>query len=144
MQENNYAFTYTYYRQMDENSRLLNKVYFSPHQLTYSSLQRCNKIGCLTVVYDASVVGLIQIPKIDKRNDYALWLKIFKIIKIGYLLPEVLSYYRHHSDSLSRKQAKLKLLKYHYQVHREIQGYQPLKAAFYTIVNAVCSVIRKF
>ena len=31
--------------------------------------------GCLTVMYDASVVGLIQINDIKKNNDYAMWLK---------------------------------------------------------------------
>ena len=32
--------------------------------------------GCLTVMYDASVVGLIQIKDIKKNNFYAMWLKV--------------------------------------------------------------------
>lgn len=50
-------------------------------------------LGCLTVMYDSKIIGLIQIEDIKKNNDYAMWLKVCKKANC-YLLDEVLAKYR--------------------------------------------------
>lgn len=135
MKENNYSFTYTYFGFIDETSSIKTEYRTSPQRITYSSLLFGNTIGCLTVIYDAETVGLVQIPRIDKRNDYALWLSILKKGVNGYLFPEILSYYRVTNMSLSKKDGKLDLIKYHLFLHRNIEGHGWIKAWFYTISN---------
>ena len=56
--------------------------------------------GCLTVMYDANKIGLIQIEDIKKNNDYAMWLKVCKKADC-YLLSEDLAMYRKRSGSIS-------------------------------------------
>ncbi len=135
MKENNYSFTYTYFGLVDEYSNIMDQYRISPKKITYKSLLYGNTIGCLTVVYDAKEIGLIQIPRIDKRNDFALWLEILKKGHKGNLLPEVLSYYRTSEQSLSKKDGKLNLIKYHIDLHRRLQGFSYLKALYYTSFN---------
>ena len=49
--------------------------------------------GCLTVMYDADYIGLVQIKDIKKNNDYAMWLKISQKAEC-WLLDETLAKYR--------------------------------------------------
>ena len=65
--------------------------------------------GCLTVMYDAQEIGLLQIPDIRKNNDYAMWLHVIDKADC-YLLPEILAGYRRRSGSISN-QSYIKLIK---------------------------------
>lgn len=140
MKENNLAFTYTNFGFIDNYGNVLEKYRTSPKKITYKSLSYGNTIGCLTVMYDVSKVGLIQIEKINKRNDFALWLAVLKEVEAGYLLPKILSNYRFVEDSLSRKDGKLDLIKYHIKLHRDLEGRSLLKSLFFTMCNMVNTV----
>ena len=108
----------------------------SPDKITYKSLLYGNTIGCLTVVYNAEVVGLIQIPRIDKRNDFALWLEVLKNTPTGVLLPEIQSLYRISDQSLSKKDGKMNLIRYHIDLHKRLQGYGIIRALYYTFFKS--------
>ena len=47
-----------------------------PKRITKTGMYNYCWPGCLTVMYDRDVVGLIQIADIKKNNDYAMWLKV--------------------------------------------------------------------
>ena len=83
MQKNNYAFTYTFYKKIDEKGMSLNKNVTPPISIDYNGLLKNNVIGCLTVMYSVDVLGKIYMPLIRKRQDYATWLKILKTGIIG-------------------------------------------------------------
>jgi len=136
MQDNNYYFTYTDYEYIDDNSNPLNKIRKCPKKMSYHRMLLGDSVGCLTVIYDSLEVGRISIPELKKRNDYALWCVILKKVKCGYKLNEILAKYRKgdSSNSLSSG-SKIKLLKYHYKVHHDINKFNPIKSFFYTTTN---------
>ena len=120
MVEKSYDFTYTHYR-VCNGGEWENFIRVSPRKVTRRKLYNYCYFSTITVVYNREKVGLLQIPDIKKRNDYALWLIALKNCD-AYLYPEVMSYYIRHSGSLSTVPIK-KLIKYHYQVFHNVLGH---------------------
>lgn len=142
MEENNIYFSYTDYEYMDQNSKKMNIMRKSPAKVSYFRMLFGDSVGCLTVIYNSDIVGKITIDTIEKRNDYALWCIILKKVKRGYKYPEILSLYRKNNDSLSSGK-KVHLLKYHYQLHRKINAFNPIAALFFTGTNGVNYIANK-
>lgn len=119
MVDNGYRFSYTSYEHVDEQTQKMNIVVTGPKVLSKRKMFRYCYPGCLTVMYDCSDIGIIQIPDeiANGENDYAIWLKVVKHYKC-YYLSEILSLYRVRSSSLSHKSSKLKLTKNHYKLFR--------------------------
>lgn len=134
MEDNHYDFTYTDYQYIDMNGNYIDKFRNCPKKVTYKSMLRGDSIGCLTVIYNQRETGLIQIPALEKRNDYALWCLILKKVKVGYKYNEILAYYRKNSGTLSSVN-KHKLLKYHYRLHRNVNRLNIPKSILYTSSN---------
>ena len=63
-------------------------------------------------------------------------MKKLKKLKKGYKYDEILSMYRKSDNSLSSGK-KVKLLKYHYTMHREINSFNPLTSSFLTFTNII-------
>ena len=57
MQTNNYGFSFTSYRLIDENGGLLNKEIRVPNEITYKKLLKNTIIGCLTVIIDKELMA---------------------------------------------------------------------------------------
>lgn len=142
MQDNNYYFTYTDYEYIDENNNELNIVRKCPKKVTYRRMLLGDSIGCLTVIYDARKVGKIKIEKLDKRNDYAIWCLALKKVKRGYKYNEVLAQYRKNTNSISSGK-KYKLLKYHYNLHRNINKFNPITSGFLTVTNTINYILNR-
>lgn len=102
MQENGVYFSFSSYQCISEEGELLNEV-IAPNKIGLKQLIFSNFIGCLTVIYDSNYFGKIKQPDIKKRNDYALWLTMFRkfpeVTAEG--LPETLAEYRVNSYGLS-------------------------------------------
>lgn len=142
MEEKGYAFSYTKYHEIDENSNPLHRMVTGPKRISRRGMFRYCWPGCLTVMYDREKVGAdIQIVDIKKNNDYALWLKICKKADC-YLLNELLAAYRKRSGSISNS-GYLQLIKWHYKLFREAENCNPVVSAFYTAQNMVCGVWKK-
>lgn len=132
-----YDFTYSNFIVINESGEEISRRK-SPEKISYQSQLFGNDIGCLTVVYNAKKIGKISIPKIDKRNDMALWFQLLKKIKYGYLFDEFTGVYVVSSGSLSRKTSKKDMLKYHVKVYEDVLGFGIFKSntlAFFNIVN---------
>ena len=97
--------------------------------------------GCLTVMYDAEKVGVIQIKDIKKNNDYALWLQVIKKTNC-YLCDIPLAMYRKRTGSISN-QGYMKLIKWHYKLFKEIDGRSFIWSLFFTIRNLVFGFWKK-
>lgn len=142
MEKNNCYFTYHNYLLINEESKYLDIMRTSPKVLSYKrALMGCS-IGCLTVIYNAKEVGLIQIPRIDKRNDDALWFEILSRCKYGYLIDQTLALYRVTDKSLSSG-SKIKLIKYHYYLYRISRKFNPIKSIFYVLINISVYLLNK-
>lgn len=141
MEKGGYHFSYTNYVEIDEASVPNGKSVTGPKRITKHGMYNYCWMGCLTVMYDADVVGLIQIADIKKNNDYAMWLKVCKKAKC-YLLDEMLAKYRKRSGSISNH-GYTKLIKWHYKLYREAEGKNPISSLVLTVRNLFFGVIKK-
>ena len=135
MEENSYDFTYHNYELINENSQKLNRLRKSPTSISYKRALIGCSIGCLSAMYNCHTVGKVQIKRLDKRNDDALWLKKKKKCQSGYLLDENLALYRVGNNSISSG-SKTKLLKYHFQLYRN-QDFSVVTSLFFTFTNII-------
>ncbi|WP_425659645.1 glycosyltransferase family 2 protein [Tenacibaculum ascidiaceicola] len=135
MLKNDLFFTYSAYQKMNEKGDKGSVVY-PPKITTFKSLLKTCTIGCLTAVYDAEKLGKRYMPIIRKRQDYGLWLTIFKDIKYTKgIHDEALAYYRVRSNSVSSN--KFKAAKYHYRVLRECGEVSFIKSMYYFLYYSV-------
>ena len=141
MEQNNCRFSYTNYIEIDENSEENGRSVTGPKKITRHGMYNYCWMGCLTVMYDAETVGLIQIADIKKNNDYAMWLKVCKKADCC-LLDEVLAKYRKRSGSISNH-GYTKLIKWHYKLYREAEGRTPLASVVLTLRNLFWGVWKK-
>jgi len=130
MNYNDLAFTYSAYKIIDESDNDLG-WFVPPATATYDSLLKTNYIGCLTAIYDSQKLGKIYMPKILKRQDYALWLKILKQIKQTKGITEPLAVYRIRQNSVSSN--KIKAAKYNWIIYREFEKLGFFKSVYYFI-----------
>ena len=135
MEKNNYDFTYHNYELIDESSNKFNKIRLAPKKITYRRALLGCSFGCLSVMYNSENIGKPQIKRLDKRNDDALWFKILKQTKNGYLLNENLALYRIGNNSISSG-SKIKLLKYHFKLYRN-SNFSCISSCFFTFTNVV-------
>jgi len=129
MADNEIPFSCTAYDKIDRFGNQRNRTINVKIKQDYNDVLRKSP-GNSTVIYDASVVGVVNIPDIRKRNDYVMWLQIVKRTKFLYGLDYVLSSYRVRNGSISRN--KFSLVKYQWQVYRDIE-----KLSIFKSVNLV-------
>lgn len=128
MLKNNYAFTYTSYDLIDENSLSLNKIIKAKDNYDYETLLKGNNIGCLTVILDKEKINCeIEFSK-NHHEDYILWLKLLKNNIKAYGMEEILSSYRKTNSSISHN--KFKAASWTWQIYRKIE-----KLTFFKSVN---------
>lgn len=142
MVQNNYHFSFTNYVEVDQNGNELGKIVTGPKVITKHKMKNFCYMGCLTVMYDAEIMGVIQIDeKIKKRNDYAIWLKCSKKAN-AYHLDKTLAMYRRHSGSISNVSIK-HLLKAHYILFRVSEKKNRFVSFFQVIRNCFYGFIKK-
>lgn len=141
MLENGYHFSYTNYVEIDENSIPNGKYVTGPKKITKTGMYNYCWPGCLTVMYDADVIGLVQIADIKKNNDYAMWLKVCKKADC-FLLNETLSKYRKRSGSISNHSYKA-LIKWHYILYRDADSKNGVASFVLTVRNMLFGFAKK-
>lgn len=142
MKENDYHFSYTNYVEINEASIPNGRFITGPKRITKRGMYNYCWMGCLTVMYDAETVGLIQIADIKKNNDYAMWLKICKKSEC-YLLDKVLAMYRRgRTGSISSHSVKT-LIRWHYDLFRKAEKQSVMLATFHTARNLVFGFYKK-
>lgn len=142
MERNNYHFSYTNYAEIDTEDRKNGISVTGPKKITKTGFFNYCWPGCLTVMYDRDVVGLIQIADIKKNNDYAMWLKVCRKADC-YLLNEVLALYRRgRAGSVSTHSIKT-MIGWHYKLYREAEGQNPFIASLNTVRNLLFGAYKK-
>lgn len=142
MEINGYRFSYTNYFEIDTEGQRNGVTVTGPKRVTKIGMFNYCWLGCLTVMYDAETVGLIQVADIKKNNDYAMWLKVCKKADC-YLLNEELALYRRgRQGSISTHSIK-KLINWHYKLHKEAGGQNSLVALFNTGRNLLFGFYKK-
>lgn len=142
MEENGYYFSYTKYKEIDEESKETGIVIGGPKHVTSAGMFAFCWPGCLTVMFDREKIGLLQIADIKKNNDYAMWLKVIKKADC-YLLDECLAKYRRGRKGSISNHSYFELIKWHYKLFRYAEAMNPIASALMTGVNLVCGVYKK-
>ncbi|MCQ2211391.1 MAG: glycosyltransferase [Paludibacteraceae bacterium] len=142
MEANNYAFSYTSYEEIDEDGKPTGTLITGPKRITKHKMFNYCWPGCLTVMYDASVIGLIQIEDIKKNNDYAMWLKVCRKAECFLLDSNLAQYRRGRSGSIST-QSKIGLIKWHYRLYRVCEKKRALASLLFVVRNLAGVVIKK-
>ena len=133
MERNNYAFTYHDYIEIDEESKPLGVYVSGKKHVNKFDMYSCCWPGCLTVIYDASVIGPIQIPDLKRNNDLAIWLRV--IAKADcYLLPENLAQYRRRRGSITPKGLWNKI-GWQYLSYRQGMGMNHFASTLWTFIS---------
>lgn len=141
MVNNGYSFSYTNYSEVDEDTRETGVCVSGPRRISVCGMFNYCWPGCLTVVYDASVIGVVQIADIKKNNDYAMWLKAIKKADC-FLLDENLAGYRKRTGSISNH-SYVSLVKWHYLLFREAEKQNVVLSFINTLRNLFWGAIKK-
>lgn len=141
MKDNKYSFSYTKYKEVDENGKENGVEVTGPDKITKRRMYRYCWPGCLTVMYDAEIIGKIQIADIKKNNDYAMWLNAIKKADC-YLYNKVLAKYRKRTGSISNH-SYLTLIKWHYKLFKEADNKNCMESLFLTFQNLIYGCWKK-
>lgn len=144
MERNGYYFSYTRYREIDDDGVSLGTMWTGPKKIGKLKMYSFNYMGCLTVMYDREYVGLIQIADLKKRNDYALWVKVVQKCP-AYLLDKMLATYRVRGAGsiMDRSKGPLARLKFNYYLWKQGENWNTFTALFWTGVNLVFGALKK-
>ena len=142
MKDHNYHFSYTNYEEIDIDGNKTGVMVTGPKKITKMGMFHYCWPGCLTVMYDADYVGLIQIADIKKNNDYAMWLKVCKKADC-YLLNECLGYYRKGRAGSISTHGYLNLVKWHYRLFRKNEKMSVLNSLLHTGGNLAFGYFKK-
>ena len=141
MTENNYAFSYTNYCEIDEQSQEIGKVITGPKHINKCAMFAYCWPGCLTVMYNHEVIGNIQIKSIEKNNDYAMWLKVIQYADC-HLFDKTLAKYRKRIGSISNH-SYVQLIKWHYRLFHDTKEFSPIISTLLTILNILGGILKK-
>lgn len=141
MKENNCAFSFTEYMEIDEMGNDLGILIKVPVKaITYRSYLLTNPIGCLTAVYSVKKIGKVYMPLIRKRQDAALWLRILNTGKKAYPIKENLAKYRIRKSSISSN--KINLIKYQWALYRKIEKLSLIESIFYLSSTVIVKLFK--
>lgn len=141
MNQNGYVFSYHNYEKIDEKDRPLHIHVSGPDIVTKQDMYHYGYPGCLTFMYSAEALGLIQIKDIKKNNDYAILLKLCKKADC-YLLKENLAKYRIRKKSISHDKISKKL-KSHYDLFHLCDEQPAPVAIWYACRNMWYGLMKK-
>ncbi len=139
MESNNYNFSFTNYRMIEENGNILNKIVECPQIIDYKELLKNTTIGCLTVMLNIEKLGKVNMPNLQPE-DTALWLKVLRNNEKAYCIQETLASYRVVGNSASSN--KLKVAKKMWIVYRKSEKIGKLKSSWY-FVNYAWNAVKK-
>lgn len=142
MLENDYHFTHTSFGYLDEKGKKIKSTFHVSGTVDYDHLLKRTEIGCLTAVYDAGKIGKYYMSEHATKQDYALWLSILKTGVKSYGIDKELAFYRLVANSATS--SKHKLILKHISFLKDTQGFNTMKAIYYTGYWMVNGFVRYF
>ena len=142
MQSHGYHFSYTKYEELNEAGAQTGVHVSGPKRITRTGMYNFCWPGCLTVMYDAEAIGLIQIADIRKNNDYAMWLKVCQKADC-YLLDTCLAQYRRGRTGSISSHHIAAMVSWHYKLFRDAENESPIIATSLTARNLFWGLYKK-
>lgn len=126
MRARDLAISYTAYRRVAEDGRLLSEVR-PPERVDYADMLRSNHIGNLTGMYDRRL-GDARFRKVG-HEDYVFWLELVRRAGAAARVPhaEPLARYLVRGGSVSAN--KLRAARWQWRIYRDIEGIGWLRSA---------------
>lgn len=145
MQERDLAFSWTGYRVIDASGATLRSQAAPAHASVASLLSKRATIGCLSVVYDASRLGLRTMQAIPMHEDFRLWIDILRDCErsglgVGAVCAELASY-RVHADGMTKK--KWRAAWWQWRAYRDHAGLSVGASAALFVSYAVRGVLAR-
>lgn len=145
MAEHNAALSYTWYDVMAQKGEILGEKTPKAKKITYSQALKNPVMGCLTVMYDAKMLGkqAMPVPSAGQNfaEDAALWLRLMREFDVcAHCLQEKLAAYRLVPNSVSSN--KVKAAQFYWRTLRLSEGLSLPVAAFYFVHYAVHGVAK--
>lgn len=141
MEENGYAFSYHDYVEINEEDKELGIHVSGKKHVGKLGMFSCCWPGCLTVMYDAEKIGLIQVKDIKKNTDTEIWLKAVRKTDC-HLLQECLARYRRRRNSITPTTLWQRIMA-HYPLFRVAEQMNPVSATFLVVVNVFGNAYKK-
>lgn len=142
MKENSYSFSYTNYVEIDVEGNKTGVHVTGPRKITKTGMYNYCWLGCLTVMFDATKIGLVQIEDIKKNNDYAMWLKVCRKADC-YLLDEYLGQYRKGRSGSVSTQSIRTMIGWHYKLYHEAEKMGTVESLINTGRNLMFGFYKK-
>lgn len=142
MINSNCWFSYTDYREFKDNVNDCIAIVSGPDKISKIDMYKYCWPGCLTVMYNAKRIGIVQASLISKNNDYAMWLCLIKrsnCVRLGQVLA---NYRRSREGSLSSDKIT-KLIKSHYILYRQSEGFGAISSMINSLINIIFGIAKK-
>lgn len=133
MKENDYAFTYTMFNNINAQGKDVGLMMTGPECISTEDMKKCCWMGYLTVMYDAEKIGRLQMKEIQYANDYPLWLLVSKKADC-HLLPECLASQMSEKGLWNRLKKSEKWM-WRYETYRRIEQMTPISATYMAVRN---------
>lgn len=130
MEEKNIILSYTSYDKINEDGGKRGTIKV-PDKLDYNELLKNCLIGLLTSMYRKDSLFKFRFIN-SKCEDYIFWLNILKEIDYAYGIEESLCTYRVIKGS--RSSNKINIVKFHWNIYRNIEKLNVFLAAYYYII----------
>lgn len=139
MEENGLAFTSTDYELISFEGNKLDK-YVKAKNKNYKQLLKGNSIGCLTAVFNKSLIKDLKMPNVG-HEDYATWLEILRVNNIMvYPVNKILASHRTGHESLSSN--KKRSAKWTWNIFRINENKNIITSIYYMFFYAINSIIK--
>ena len=135
-------FSYTDYREFKDNVNNCSAIVSGPDRISKIDMYKYCWPGCLTVMYNAKKIGIVQVSLISKNNDYAMWLCLVKYSNC-LRVKEILANYRKSRKGSISSDNIIKLIKSHYTLYRQSEGLGVFYSIFHCMINLIYGVIKK-
>lgn len=142
MQDNNYAFSYTSYKQIKMNGKIGKQVKIQK-KLDYKEALKRIRILTNTTMLDVKKIrkDLLIMPNLEKTEDVATWWKILKEGNIAYGLNEPLAFYRRSHNT--RSSNKFKSVIKRWELYREVEKLSFIKSLYYFLNYIINAILRR-
>ncbi|HLV23515.1 MAG TPA: glycosyltransferase [Moheibacter sp.] len=133
--KNQEELVYASYKRNDEDMNPLLEDFIAEDNVDFSRILYNCPIPMLTSMYDSGRIGKVQIPEVDMREDYAMWLEVLKKIPLARAIKEPLAIYRIRKSSYSRN--KFRILRKQFAVYFKFLNLSLPKSTYYTLCWAL-------
>jgi len=141
MNKNNLSFSHTSYNIINSHGKKTGK-YMIDKSLYYSDLMKSCDIGLSTVILEKKILGKYKFCNLTTKEDYYLWLKLSKKLKVLEGIAKYLSNWRSLPNSLSS--SKIQRLMDAYRLYNNFENYNGLLSIYYVLRLSIYSLIKKY